>query len=68
MLNYYCSPEIQLGDGDQPLKLIYTWKKLLSKYGTTPAVKGEAELPTLHLWRNVFYPPSAEQQVHTVYL
>ena len=57
--------EIQLGDVDQPLKLLYSWKRLLSQYGYSIAVKGEGELPTLHLWRNVFYPASAEQKVQT---
>lgn len=55
--------ELQLGDTDQPLKLIYGWKKMLSQYSSAPTIKGESELPTLHLWRNVFFPPAAEQNV-----
>lgn len=53
-----------MGDTDQPLKLIYAWKKMLSQYRASPAVgKGEGELPALYLWRNVFFPPAAEQSV-----
>lgn len=55
--------ELQLGDVDQPLKLMYTWKKLLSQYGSTATVRGEVEVPTLHLWRNVFASPSVEKMV-----
>lgn len=56
--------ELQMGDNDQPLKLIYAWKKMLSQYGVTTAQgKGEAELPALFLWRNVFFPPAAEKNI-----
>lgn len=57
--------ELQMGDTDQPLKLIYAWKKMLAQYG--PQVgKGEGELPAMYLWRNVFFPPAAEQSVRLV--
>lgn len=56
--------EVQMGDTDQPLKLIYAWKKMLHQYGPTATVgKGEGELPALYLWRNVFFPPATEQNV-----
>ena len=56
-----------MGDTDQPLKLIYAWKKMLSQYGPSSAVgKGEGELPTLYLWRNVFFPPASEQSVSLI--
>ena len=54
--------EFQLGDTDQPLKLMYSWKTLLSRYGSG---KGEAEIPSFHLWRNVFAPPLVEKTVST---
>jgi hypothetical protein len=58
--------ELQMGDTDQPLKLIYSWKKMLSQYGPSSGTgKGERELPALYLWRNVFFPPAAEQSVRT---
>ncbi len=63
-INLLCGPipkflELQLGDTDQPLKIMYSWKKLLSQYGG----KGEGEIPTFHLRRNVFSPPSGEKMV-----
>lgn len=64
MTEHLCITELQLGDTDMPVKLIYSWKKLLSKYGSiVTGAKGEAELPSLHLWRNVFLPASAEKNV-----
>ena len=60
----YSNLELQMGDTDQPLKLIYGWKKLLSQHSATSSAVGrEAELPALYLWRNVFFPPAAEQNV-----
>ena len=52
--------ELQLSDIDQPLKIFYSWQKLLSQHSNH---RGEEEVPSLHLWRNTFFPPSQEKMV-----
>jgi len=53
--------ELQLADSDQPLKIFYGWKKLLTQHSSLP--KGVEDLPSLYLWRNAFFPASQEKTV-----
>jgi hypothetical protein len=60
--------ELQIGDTDKPLKLMSSWKQLLTKYSSDKGhgSHGNSSLenvPTFHLRRNLFFPTTKEKLV-----
>ena len=61
--------ELQIGDTDKPLKLMSSWKQLLTKYSSDkgPGSHGNGSLenvPTFELRRNLFFPTTKEKLVN----
>ena len=56
--------ELLLSETDQPLKIFYSWKKVVSQYS---GHKGEEEPPSIYLWRNTLYPPQKEKMVEDLF-
>ena len=61
--------ELQIGDTDKPLKLMSSWKQLLTKYSSDkgPGSHGNdllENVPTFELRRNRFFPTTKEKLVN----
>lgn len=68
---YYIIAELQVGDTDKPLKLMSSWKQLLTKYSSDKGhgSHGNSSLenvPTFQLRRNIFFPIAKEKLVKLV--
>ena len=60
--------ELQIGDTDKPLKLMSSWKQLVTQYSSNRASHSKSssdDVPNFYLQRNVFFPLSKEKLVST---
>lgn len=61
---YHKIKELQIGDTDKPLKLMSSWKQLLTHYSSSHSSKSSVDdVPNLYLQRNVFFLLTKEKLV-----
>ena len=57
--------ELQIGDTDKPLKLMSSWKQLVTQYSSNRTKSSSDDVPNFYLQRNVFFPLAKEKLVST---